>query len=152
MSPRTLSTSQTGSLDQENALKLAAPLDFSSSHGVGGGNDFGFDDMDEGFEDDLQIPAVGVAMNVPEDDAHELGGREDAEDNLLEIADDGTLLLRDGYMPDVLTSDSIVAQDAFANIELEDDAFDHPVDADYTDTAVSKGYPMSVSRLIRMAE
>lgn len=55
------------------------------------------------------------------------------DDNLLEIAEDGTMIVRDRSERDTSMSDPIVANDAFPAFELQDENFELAADMDNED-------------------
>lgn len=126
LSPRTLPSSQTGSLDDEAFLTLAAPLDQSSSHGVGAGDgfDFVYDHADVVFQDDDQTNGVQPAAAATDEEGWSFVNEGADEENVLEIREDGELIVHDRSMRDTSMSDPIVANDDFPAIEVHDQDFE----------------------------
>lgn len=109
LSPRTLPSSQTGSIDEENLLAPAPSFEVSSSHDSGGEFDFVFDDIEPGLQDD---PQTNVSQPETEaDSADQFQVREEdrqEDDNLFQISEDGTLIVRDAHERDVAMPDAIL--------------------------------------------
>lgn len=136
LSPRTLPSSQTDFLDHEDFLGLAPPLDQSSSHDAGIGNafDYVFDDFDEGFQDDDQTKgAYPVPGEIDEEGIGFANVGEEEDDNMLEITEDGEVILRDRSDRAATISDHIVANDEFPAVGIQDQDFELGADAEDVD-------------------
>lgn len=134
LSPRTLPSSQSSFPEDENFLGPTQPFDVSSSHGIGGEFDLAFEDIEHEPEDDRhghtdrpEIPAeTEDHLNAPNSDL-------DQEENLLEIAEDGTIIVRDASERGAILSDPIVANDDFPTDPMQEDNFELMGDVDEVD-------------------
>lgn len=134
LSPRTLASSESSFLDDENFLGPAPPLDVSSSHGAGGGFEFTFDDAGPEAENDRDRLTDQPSVRA-EDEGHNETAMPDLnqEENLLDIAEDGTIILRDASDRGTILSDPPALNDDLATEDMQGVNFELMGDADDMD-------------------
>lgn len=134
LSPRTLASSQSSFLDDENFLAPVSPLDVSSSHGAGGGFDFMFDDAEPEVEQDRDRLTDNPSVRAQNEEHNDIVMPDlNEEENLFQIAEDGTLILRDASDRGANLSDPLAINDEFAAEEMQDDNFELMGDTDDAD-------------------
>lgn len=125
LSPRTIPSSQSSFLDDEHFLEPAPAFELSSSHGIGGEFNLAFGDIELEAGEDRHGHTDQPNVDAENGDYVETARPDlNMEDNLLEMAEDGTIIMRDISEHGAISSDPIVANDGFLTEGMQDADFE----------------------------